>query len=75
MDYITLLIGLLIGLLVGYIGNQLIQKNKKDQKEDNDQNDVFSEIKALKDEVKDYNSNAKTERGSLNQILIDMRAA
>ena len=75
MDYITLLIGLLIGIVVGYFGNQLIQKNKKEQKEDNEQNDVFSEIKALKDEVKDYNTNAKTERGSLNQILMDMRAA
>ena len=75
MDYITLLIGLLIGIVVGYFGNQLIQKNKKEQKEENDQNDVFSEIKALKDEVKDYNTNAKTERGSLNQILMDMRAA
>ena len=51
MDYLTLLIGLLIGAILGFIGNQLFQKIKAEQKEDNDQDDVISEIKALKQEV------------------------
>ena len=68
MDYLTLLIGLLIGAILGFIGNQLFQKIKAEQKEDNDQDDVISEIKALKQEVKEYNDSANTDRGSINQI-------
>ena len=75
MDYLTLLIGLLIGAILGFIGNQLFQKIKAEQKEDNDQDDVISEIKALKQEVKEYNDSANTDRGSINQILTDMRTA
>ena len=75
MDYLTLLIGLLIEAILGFIGNQLFQKIKAEQKEDNDQDDVISEIKALKQEVKEYNDSANTDRGSINQILTDMRTA
>ena len=38
----------MIGAILGFIGNQLFQKIKAEQKEDNDQDDVISEIKALK---------------------------
>ena len=51
------------------------KKIKAEQKEDNDQDDVISEIKALKQEVKEYNDSANTDRGSINQILTDMRTA
>jgi len=75
MDYITLGIGLFLGIFIGSLGILLIQKIKKDQIVNTQDSDVFGEIKLLKKEVEDYNTNANMHRGSLNQILTDMRAA
>mgnify|MGYP001395923984 CR=1 FL=1 len=52
MDYITLLIGLLIGLLVGYIGNQLIQKNKKTKKKIMIRMMSFQKLKLLRTKLR-----------------------
>ena len=75
MDYITLGIGLFLGIFIGSLGILLIQKIKKDQILNTQDSDVFGEIKLLKKEVEDYNTSANKDRGSLNQILTDMRAA
>ena len=53
----------------------LFQQINKDKAEDKAGSDVFREIESLKSEVEKYNTNVNTDRGSLNQILTDMRAA
>ncbi len=75
MDLINLGFGIIIGTIIGSLGILLFQKIKKDQIENKQDSDVFGEIKSLKDEVEKYNTDANKDRGSINQILTDMRTA
>ena len=75
MDLINLGIGLSLGVIIGSVGALLFQKIKKDKIENKAGNDVFNEIKSLKDEIEEYNNASKKQSGSLNQILTDMRTA
>ena len=75
MDLINLGFGIIIGTIIGSLGILLFQKIKKDQIENKQDSDVFGEIKSLKDEVEQYNTDANKDRGSINQILTDMRTA
>lgn len=75
MDLINLGIGLSLGVIIGSVGALLFQKIKKDKIENKAENDVFDEIKLLKEKIEDYNNATKNQSGSLNQILTDMRTA
>ncbi len=75
MDLINLGFGIIIGIIIGSLGILLFQKIQKDKIENKAGNDVFNEIKSLKDEIEEYNNASKKQSGSLNQILTDMRTA
>ncbi|MDB9979557.1 DNA recombination protein RmuC [Candidatus Pelagibacter sp.] len=75
MDLIDLGFGIIIGIIIGAGGVFLFQQINKDKADDKAGSDVFREIESLKSEVEKYNTNVNTDRGSLNQILTDMRAA
>ena len=75
MDLINLGFGIIIGLIIGSGGVVLFQKINKDKTGDKAESDVFKEIESLKSEVEKYNTSVSTDRGSLNQILTDMRSA
>jgi len=75
MDLINLGIGLSLGVIIGSVGTLLFQKIQKDKIENKAGNDVFDEIKLLKEKIEDYNNASKNQSGSLNQILTDMRTA
>jgi len=75
MDLINLGFGIIIGIIIGSGGLILFQKINKDKTDNKADNDVFAEIKSLKEEVEAYNTAANTDRGSINQILTDMRSA
>ena len=75
MDLMNLGFGIIIGIIIGSGGVILFQKINKDNTDNKADNDVFAEIKSLKEEVEAYNTSANTDRGSINQILTDMRSA
>ena len=75
MDLINLGFGIIIGIIIGSGGVILFQKINKDKTDNKADNDVFAEIASLKKEIEKYNTEANTDRGSLNQILTDMRSA
>ena len=75
MDLINLGFGIIIGIIIGSGGIILFQKINKDHAENKKDSDVFGEIKSLKEEIEKYNTDADKDRGSINQILTDMRSA
>ena len=75
MDFVDLSIGLFVGILIGSGGMFIYSKLNRDKSENKDENDVFGEIKTLREKVESFKAEADTERGSINQILTDMRSA
>ena len=75
MDFLVLCIGLVLGFLMGSGALFIYYKLNEKKKEISDDNNVFNEIKNLKDEVEGFKTAADTERGSVKKILEDMRTA
>ena len=75
MDFVDLSLGLFVGIIIGSGGMFIYFKLSEDQSENKDKNDVFGEIKTLREKVETFKTEADTERGSINQILTDMRSA
>ena len=75
MDFVDLSIGLFVGILIGSGGMFIYSKLHEDKSENKNENDVFGEIKSLREKVETFKAEADTERGSINQILTDMRSA
>jgi DNA recombination protein RmuC len=75
MDFVDLSVGLFFGILIGSGGMFIYSKLNEDKSENKNENDVFGEIKTLREKVETFKTEADTERGSINQILTDMRSA
>ena len=75
MDLINLGFGIIIGIIIGSLGILIFQRIKKDQIENKQESNVFNEIGQLKTLVEKYNTAANTERGTIKQVLDDMRTA
>ena len=75
MEILDLIIGLVIGSLLGAFGTHFYLKRDQQKTDLDDDNNVFNEIKLLKEKLESYKTDADQERGSINQILADMRTA
>ena len=75
MDYTALIIGFFIGILFGAGALFIFYKLNEKKKEISDDNNVFNEIETLKKRVEKFKEDADNERGSVKQILEDMRTA
>lgn len=75
MEILDLIIGLVIGSLLGAFGTHFYLKRDQQKTDLDDDNNVFNEIKLLKEKLEGYKTDVDQERGSINQILADMRTA
>ena len=70
MEIVYLIVGLIIGALLG-VGGVILFKQKK---QNVDLGDFKKDLENLSKQVESYHTKADTDRGSVGQILKDMRA-
>ena len=75
MEIFDLVIGLVVGAVLGFFGAHFYLKKDEKNTDIDDANNVFNEIKELRNKVENFKTEADKERGSINQILTDMRSA